>query len=281
MKPLKVKILGSGNAAQKHARAFAELSELYQIVDSDDHDIVDICTPNYLHFHEVGQVIGSGWHAIVEKPICGSLDECDFLIDIERRTGKRIIPIFQYRFAGHALFDHGIINRWQRDKSYYEGWRGDWTKALGGCATSHAIHAIDLGIRLHGMPMMVSAGMNTSLGVETYADIFMGEPGLMFRIAAIVSPHVETGGFNFGDQHLGFVTQFRLTHEALTSGGPLPVTLAEARQSLEVLTAAYWSAYTGEPVMLPIEPDHPFYRGWASAFAERAEQQRMRSPACR
>jgi predicted dehydrogenase len=51
-------------------------------------------------------------------------------------------------------------------------------------------------------------------------------------------------------------------HHALTMGSPLPVTLAEARQSLELVTALYHSAATGTAVTLPIEPDHPKYASW-------------------
>ena len=49
---------------------------------------------------------------------------------------------------------------------------------------------------------------------------------------------------------------------ALTTGGPLPVTLADARRSVELVTALYHSAATGVVVHLPIAPDHPYYRGW-------------------
>ncbi len=51
-------------------------------------------------------------------------------------------------------------------------------------------------------------------------------------------------------------------HEALATGGALPVTLADARRSVELVTALYHSAATGTAVLLPIEPDHPGYRGW-------------------
>jgi predicted dehydrogenase len=51
-------------------------------------------------------------------------------------------------------------------------------------------------------------------------------------------------------------------HAALTTGGALPVTLADARQSLELVTALYHSAATGAVVHLPIAPDHPRYNGW-------------------
>ena len=51
-------------------------------------------------------------------------------------------------------------------------------------------------------------------------------------------------------------------HAAFAGDAPLPVTLEDSRRSIELLTAAYWSAHTGQPVALPIGPDHPFYHGW-------------------
>jgi predicted dehydrogenase len=57
---------------------------------------------------------------------------------------------------------------------------------------------------------------------------------------------------------------FDAYHAALTTGDPLPVTLADARQSLELVTAMYHSAATDTVVAPPIGPDHPKYRGWRS-----------------
>ena len=48
----------------------------------------------------------------------------------------------------------------------------------------------------------------------------------------------------------------------MTEGGALPVTIADARASLELLTAAYHSARSGTAVRLPIGRDHPLYGGW-------------------
>jgi predicted dehydrogenase len=62
-----------------------------------------------------------------------------------------------------------------------------------------------------------------------------------------------------------FVGQFHRLHAALTAGAPLPVTLSDARRSIELLTAAYWSAASGEAVTLPLRPDHPYYAGWVPA----------------
>lgn len=59
-----------------------------------------------------------------------------------------------------------------------------------------------------------------------------------------------------------FARQFKLFHDALTTGGPFPVTLEDARRSLELITAIFHSDATGAVVALPIGPEHPRYHGW-------------------
>jgi len=63
----------------------------------------------------------------------------------------------------------------------------------------------------------------------------------------------------------GFVRQFELFHAAVTTGAELPVTLADARRSLELVTAAYHSQRTGQPVQLPLGAEHPLYASWLPA----------------
>lgn len=60
----------------------------------------------------------------------------------------------------------------------------------------------------------------------------------------------------------GFARLFELFHAALAGGASVPVTLDDARRSLELVTAVYHSARTGAPVELPLAPDHPGYGGW-------------------
>jgi predicted dehydrogenase len=56
--------------------------------------------------------------------------------------------------------------------------------------------------------------------------------------------------------------QFARLAEAVRRGDPPPVTLADARASLELLTALYWSAAGGLDVALPLGADHEFHGGW-------------------
>ncbi|WP_267551130.1 Gfo/Idh/MocA family protein [Rhizobium rhizogenes] len=59
-----------------------------------------------------------------------------------------------------------------------------------------------------------------------------------------------------------FNTQMRLFHEALVSGGPLPVTTADARQALELVTAFYESSETRTEVRFPVGPESAKYKSW-------------------
>jgi predicted dehydrogenase len=67
-----------------------------------------------------------------------------------------------------------------------------------------------------------------------------------------------------------FAGQFERFHAALETGGPLPVTLDDGRASVELLTALYHSARTGQAVDLPIGTDHPAYKGWRAEPAQSA-----------
>jgi predicted dehydrogenase len=62
-----------------------------------------------------------------------------------------------------------------------------------------------------------------------------------------------------------FQTQMKLFHDALVSGGPLPVSTADARASLELVTAFYQSSETHTEVLFPMGSDSPKYTSWRPA----------------
>ena len=62
-----------------------------------------------------------------------------------------------------------------------------------------------------------------------------------------------------------FQTQMARLHDALEGRAPLPVTSADSRRSLELVTAFYHSSSTNEDVALPIGPGHPLYASWVPA----------------
>ncbi len=64
--------------------------------------------------------------------------------------------------------------------------------------------------------------------------------------------------------HQGFAGQFAAFHQAIHAGGPMPVTLDDARRSIELASALYHAAETGQRVTLPLAASHPKYRGWVN-----------------
>lgn len=66
---------------------------------------------------------------------------------------------------------------------------------------------------------------------------------------------LHVSGTQYTGQFQGFV-------EAVASGGALPVTLADAQASLELVTAWYHSARTGDVETLPLPTDHPDRDSW-------------------
>lgn len=88
------------------------------------------------------------------------------------------------------------------------------------------------------------------------------DPWTFVSIESGQQARIDAALKEFQPQKEFFERQFELMHAALASGGPLPVTLEDARMSLALITAIYHSARTAEPVTFPIKPDHPLYDGW-------------------
>jgi predicted dehydrogenase len=59
-----------------------------------------------------------------------------------------------------------------------------------------------------------------------------------------------------------FQTQMARFHDAIHGKRPLPVTSADSRRALELVTAFYHSSATHQEVVLPLGPDHPLYQSW-------------------
>lgn len=151
--------------------------------ERDDIDIIDLCTPNGLHTPQALQVLAAGKHVIVEKPLAGSLADIDRLAEAEAASGKRLMPIFQYRYGDglqklKALHDAGLTGRaylttvetlWRRRPEYYAvPWRGKWETEMGGALITLAIHAHDALCYILGPVKNVSARMKTMVNeIET------------------------------------------------------------------------------------------------------------------
>lgn len=95
---------------------------------------------------------------------------------------------------------------------------------------------------------------------EPYAS--SSDPWTFTAAAPELQEKVDRALGTFESRPEGYQRQFELFHDAVARGGELPVTIADARASIELVSAMYHSAQIGEPVDLPIGSDHAVHGGW-------------------
>jgi predicted dehydrogenase len=293
----------------------------------DGLDAIDICTPSHLHAAQTHQALGARKHVVCEKPVAGSLAALDALIAAEVRHGRRVMPVFNYRFGAgvqklRRLIETGVAGQpylatievaWRRRADYYDAshgpaWHGRWATELGGNLTTHAVHFLDLLLYLLGPACSVFArtatlvnpietedcasvslemangalasvsattGSSVQISRQRYCfanmvaesnlapyDANSSEPWQFVADTPELKPRIDSVLAATPAAAEGFAGHLARFGEALLRNTELPVTLADARKTIELLTAIYASARSGAPVKLPIGPEHPMYGGW-------------------
>jgi predicted dehydrogenase len=296
-----------------------------EILRMDDVDIVDVCTPPAVHLEQILAALAAGKNVVCEKPLVGSVADVDKVIEAEKQSRGRVLPIFQYRYGNGIMkakhiIDQGIAGKpylasvevfWKRTAKYYDNpWRGRWDTELGGVLVTHAIHLHDLLTFIMGPVKSVFARAATRVNDIEVEDCVVGslemQSGALASTAATLGSQDEISRLRFSFENVTFEScqkpyapgddpwkiipaspevQARIDqafegwnfvptrfeglfapyHEALVSGGELPITLADARRSLELLTAFYQSIETERPQTLQVGPDHPRYANWSLA----------------
>lgn len=163
----------SESRAQRSARE--SLVDAYtdyrRMLDRDDIDIVNICTPSGLHAEMAVTAMRAGKHVIVEKPIALSLEDAHRMIATAQETHRRLCVVLQNRYnapmqdlhsaiaggkLGRLLLGNATV-RWYRPQEYYEdGWHGTWHMD-GGALMNQSIHHIDALQWIMGEPSSVFA----------------------------------------------------------------------------------------------------------------------------
>jgi predicted dehydrogenase len=187
MEKLKTAVVGYGKVAHTHAEALAGIpeSELVAVCGRDAGkarafaerygvkpftsveemvgagvQAVVVATPHPAHAAVTVPALRAGAHAIVEKPLASSLEDCDAMIAAAREGGTTLAMISQRRLYAPVLrvrqaIDAGKLGRpvlgtatllgW-RSEEYYRSdpWRGSWDGEGGGVLVNQAPHPIDI-----------------------------------------------------------------------------------------------------------------------------------------
>lgn len=202
-------------------------------------DLIDVCTPPYVHAEIAINSLNSGKHVLVEKPMATSLMECDAMLEAEAKSGKLLSVVAQNRFrsafmnlkqtldsklAGDIV--HAQIDSfWWRGHSYYDlWWRGTWEKEGGGCTLNHAVHHIDMTAWMLGMPEEVSAVIsNTSHDNAEVEDISIAilkyNNGALAQITSSVVHHGEEQQLIFQGKNARISAPFKVCASKEMSNG--------------------------------------------------------------
>ncbi len=238
---IRVAIVGTGNISQAHIAGYlqfpklckivalvdivpqkaAEKAQRYQldcevfdehqqILGRSDIDLIDICTPPYVHAQIAINALNSGKNVLVEKPMAASLEECDQMMNAARASGKLLSVIAQNRFRTpianlKKVLDAGLAGPvkhvqvdsfWWRGHCYYDlWWRGLWSKEGGGCTLNHAVHHIDMLGWMMGMPKEITAIMSNvahdNAEVEDLSVAIMRYENALAQVTSSVVHHGE------------------------------------------------------------------------------------------
>ncbi len=203
----KVGLVGLGTVSSTHIRALQRLDNVEIVACSDIDsskrpiegarwytsyqemasaeklDAVHICLPHYLHLDAVKAFAARGINILCEKPIAMTVSEIEQMKAIEKeskwivgvclqnRWNASFIELKKQLAAGDNRKVIGIkaIATWDRPAAYYEKapWRGQMSKAGGGCMINQAIHTLDLMLQIGGRVQKINGS------ISKFSDIDM------------------------------------------------------------------------------------------------------------
>ena len=186
----------AGVADRDHGRAvaFAEkygaksYSSLEAMLKSEEIDVVCICTPSGFHADQAIEVLKSGKHVVLEKPMALTVEDADRIIEAAESSDRLLSVVFQNRFIpdvqkAKEIVDSGALGKlvfcdlsmkYWRDPDYYASsdWRGtfkyDGGGEGGGALINQGIHGVDMLIYIVGDAKVRFAEVKTSYhSIET------------------------------------------------------------------------------------------------------------------
>lgn len=205
--PIRLGIVGLGNAGRQHLAAVADLPEFrlvavadpvaqapagvrhhrdaYDLISSPDVDVVALCTPPGPRAPLARQAVAAGKPMMVEKPVARSMAEFDQLV-AGVRAGLPAAVMLQHRMRlPEVLLEHdwgsealGVLEVSRpRSPAHFQAsaWRRDADAAYGGVTAHLGIHYLDLACQLLGDVAGVELG-----------EVRGPHPGIDTRVAGTV-----------------------------------------------------------------------------------------------
>ena len=271
--------------ARKMNEQYGLQADVYEdhrmILNRSDIDLVDVCTPPYVHAQITIDSLHAKKNVICEKPMAASLEECDAMIRARDESGMKLSIIAQNRFRQpiadlKAVLDSGLAGPvrsahvdsfWWRGHCYYDlWWRGTWEKEGGGCTLNHAVHHIDMLCWMMGLPEKVTSILanvaHDNAEVEDISASILQYPKALAQLTASVVHHGEEQQLAFQCEKAKISAPFNV-YASVSKGNGFP----ERNETLEkeisdyasALPRVVWEGHAGqiENVLTAIETNAP------------------------
>jgi len=277
-------------AAAKNLGWSSTETDWRRVLERDDIDLVDICTPGDTHAEIAVAALQAGKHVLCEKPLANSVDEAERMAAAARAArehGVRAMVGFTYRRVpaialAKRLVEQGRIGDvhhvraqylqdWIADPEAPLSWRLDKQKAGSGALGDIGAHALDLAQYLTGEKVVdVSGSLRTFVAERPVASEHAGLSGTASTERGPVT--VDDAASFLATFSNGAMGVFEATRFAYGRKNALRIELNGSKGSLafdfedmnvlEFFDAAEPSDTAGFHRIIATEPEHPYVAAW-------------------
>ena len=141
-----------------------------EMIERENLDFVDICTPSYMHADMAVYALGKGLHVLCEKPMSINSSEAQRMIDAKDKSGKLLMIAHVVRFMSPYVYLKSVIDSCELGKPVHvimhrlsEAPKWSWenwmlnTDKSGGVTLDLSIHDIDFMQYVFGEPKSIEA----------------------------------------------------------------------------------------------------------------------------
>ena len=174
---------------------------LEKMIANENLDMIDICTPSYMHKDMAIELLNKGYHVLCEKPMTISANDAKEVIEATKKTDKNFMVAHVVRFMTPYAYLRGVIESGELGKlirldmkriSGIPRWSWqDWMRdesLSGGVATDLSIHDLDFVQSIMGMPDSIESyrynmkdDNDTVVSNLTYGDTLVSCEGTWYN----------------------------------------------------------------------------------------------------
>lgn len=187
-------------------------SSIEDLLANEEVDMVDICTPTYMHADMSVYALEKGVHTMCEKPMALNSDDAKRMVEAAEKSGKIFMIGHVVRFMKPYMYLKAVVDSGELDKplqfelkrlSHIPEWSWeDWMrdpKKSGGSLVDLSIHDLDFVQYIFGKPEKVSS---TYRKFRDNSDFVVSELMYDGMFATVTGAFYTTPDFPFMAEYL-------------------------------------------------------------------------------